>query len=237
MTVCGAHASVGGPQLKITTAALLRVLHFEYRLCGSDKGEVMSWTEERVGRLSRLWLEGRSASQIAAELGEGVSRNAVIGKVHRLGLSGRAAVPPTSTPVEPAPMAVAQAVGVTTEPSQARAEPPRARPEPQADVTPVAPAPVSAEAEPVEAAPVAIAFDMPVLRSIKDVVIPLSGRVTILELGATMCRWPLGDPTSAEFRFCGCRAAGSMPYCSEHARVAFQPVADRRRVERMARIA
>ena len=105
---------------------------------------------------------------------------------------------------------------------------------------PVAPAPVSAEAKPrLELTPAAvpITFDMPVLRSTKDVVIPLSDRVTILELSAAMCRWPLGDPTSAEFRFCGCRAAGSMPYCSEHARVAFQPVGDRRRVERMARIA
>ena len=50
----------------------------------------MSWNDERVDLLSKLWLEGRSASQIAAELGLGVTRNAVIGKVHRLGLSGRA---------------------------------------------------------------------------------------------------------------------------------------------------
>ena len=49
----------------------------------------MSWTDERVARLAKLWAEGLSASQIAADLG-GVTRNAVIGKVHRLGLSGRA---------------------------------------------------------------------------------------------------------------------------------------------------
>ncbi len=186
----------------------------------------MSWTEERVGHLSRLWLEGRSASQIAAELGGGVSRNAVIGKVHRLGLSGRTVIQPAE-----------QAAVVTTHPPQARAEPLVPAQELQAHV---APAPVSTEAKPrLEVAPAAvpITFDMPVLRSTKDVVIPLSDRVTILELSAAMCRWPLGDPTSAEFRFCGCRATGSTPYCSEHARVAFQPVGDRRRVERMARIA
>ena len=58
----------------------------------------MSWTEERVETLKRMWGEGQSASQIAKELG-GVTRNAVIGKVHRLGLSNRAALPEaTATP-------------------------------------------------------------------------------------------------------------------------------------------
>ena len=49
----------------------------------------MAWTEERVELLKKLWAEGLSASQIAGRLG-GVTRNAVIGKVHRLGLAGRA---------------------------------------------------------------------------------------------------------------------------------------------------
>ena len=57
----------------------------------------MTWTEERVELLKRLWADGRSASQIAAEIG-GCSRNAVIGKVHRLGLSGRAKAGPTGEP-------------------------------------------------------------------------------------------------------------------------------------------
>ena len=172
----------------------------------------MSWTEERVERLSRLWLEGRSASQIAGELGEGVTRNAVIGKVHRLGLSGRDLNPveapvhaKATLPVEPIALPVLDDVVSEIE------------------VVPPTPQPIS--------------IDLQVLRAAGDVVIPLSDRVTILELGATMCRWPLGDPTSSEFRFCGCRSHSSLPYCAEHARVAFQPVADRRRVERMARIA
>ncbi len=173
----------------------------------------MSWTEERVERLSRLWLEGRSASQIAGELGEGVTRNAVIGKVHRLGLSGR-----DLAPVE-APLRAKATV-----PEQSIALPPVLD-----DVV--------SEIEVVLPPPQPIAIDLQVLRAASDVVIPLSDRVTILELGATMCRWPLGDPTSSEFRFCGCRSHSSLPYCAEHARVAFQPVADRRRVERMARIA
>ena len=174
----------------------------------------MSWTEERVERLSRLWLEGRSASQIAGELGEGVTRNAVIGKVHRLGLSGR----------DPAPVDAPQLRAKATSP-----------------VEPIALAPVLEDAvseiDVVPLAPQPISIGLEVLRAASEVVIPLSDRVTILELGATMCRWPLGDPTTSEFRFCGCRAHSSLPYCAEHARVAFQPVADRRRVERMARIA
>src|SRR4026209_1674872 len=59
----------------------------------------MSWTDERVELLKKLWADGLSASQIAAELG-GITRNAVIGKVHRLGLSGRAKSP-SSTPPPP----------------------------------------------------------------------------------------------------------------------------------------
>ena len=57
----------------------------------------MSWTDDRVEMLKKLWADGLSASQIAAELG-GITRNAVIGKVHRLGLSGRAKAPSSSAP-------------------------------------------------------------------------------------------------------------------------------------------
>src|ERR687884_646383 len=57
----------------------------------------MNWTDERVEMLKKLWADGHSASQIASELG-GITRNAVIGKVHRLGLSGRAKAPPSSNP-------------------------------------------------------------------------------------------------------------------------------------------
>lgn len=167
----------------------------------------MSWNDERVDLLSRLWLEGRSASQIAAELGQGVTRNAVIGKVHRLGLSGRAKVAPPST-----------------------AGRLRSKPAPKFEERPV-PVPIA----PVLAIPAGPAA-MP-SRPPADVVIPFSNRVTIMELRDTMCRWPLGDPTSADFRYCGCRSGPLGPYCEEHARLAFQPTQERRRVDRVARIA
>ena len=193
----------------------------------------MSWTDERVERLSTLWLGGRSASQIATELGEGVSRNAVIGKVHRLGLSGRA-VPPTAEAAAPRIRDVP-------------APEPRVEQAPVAEVPAFVAAPVEspaaapvAAAEPVSvrpAAPETITFDLPALRAKQEALIPVTDRVTILELNGSMCRWPIGDPTNAEFRFCGCRAMGTLPYCQDHARVAFQPVADRRRSDRMIRIA
>ncbi len=163
----------------------------------------MSWNDERVDLLSKMWLEGRSASQIAAELGQGVTRNAVIGKVHRLGLSGRAAAT-TRAPAgrlrsKPAPKAAAERA-------------------PEATATLETPAPLP----------------VPVAQPSSDVVIPFSNRVTIMELRDTMCRWPLGDPTSADFRYCGSRSGPLGPYCEEHARLAFQPTQERRRIARIA---
>lgn len=166
----------------------------------------MSWNDERVDLLSRLWLEGRSASQIATELGQGVTRNAVIGKVHRLGLSGRAKVAPPTTSLRLRP-----------------------KPVPKLEERPI----------PVPSALVQVAPAVPPRAPSRpaDVVIPFSPRVTIMELRDTMCRWPLGDPTNADFRYCGCRSGPLGPYCEEHARLAFQPTQERRRVDRVARIA
>jgi GcrA cell cycle regulator len=148
----------------------------------------MGWTDERVELLKKLWLDGHSASQIAKQLGE-VTRNAVIGKVHRLGLSGRAtpsqpARPAFKTPRPPRPV-------VTSPPVQRRS----------AEVRPAPPPPV--------AAPV--------------VYVEERGTATVLTLGAHMCKWPIGDPASDEFTFCGRRAGDEGPYCVEHARVAYQP--------------
>jgi GcrA cell cycle regulator len=66
----------------------------------------------------------------------------------------------------------------------------------------------------------------------EEVVVPISERVTLMELREAMCRWPIGDPTTSEFRFCGARSPdGQGPYCSHHARLAYQPAQDRRRRE------
>lgn len=164
------------------------------------------WTDERVELLGRLWSEGLSASQIAAQLGGGVTRNAVIGKVHRLGLSGRTKTgqPTAPRPAKPrAPSAPGPVAG--------------ARPRPAAQVA------AAVTPLPVRAAP------MP-LPTAEEVNIPVSQRVSIMELRETMCRWPLGDPQSAEFGFCGGRTATGLPYCAVHCRVAYQPASERRRL-------
>lgn len=146
------------------------------------------WTEDRVGALTKLWLEGQSASQIAKQLGGGVTRNAVIGKVHRLGLSGRAA---------------------PSQPARATFRPSRPRPV-QPTQAPSAPRRIEA-VQPRAAAP-SVPAPMP----------DLPGTATVMTLGAHMCKWPIGDPSSTEFSFCGRRASEGV-YCLEHARVAYQP--------------
>jgi len=165
----------------------------------------MSWTDERVELLRQLWLDGRSASQISAQLGHGVTRNAVIGKVHRLGLAGRAKAPSSA------------------------ASPPRAASAPR-----MAPRPASNGPRAVVRGATALALatepaldTRPVFME-DDVVVPMSLRVTIIDLKEAMCRWPLGDPTSSEFRYCGSPSA-SGPYCAHHGKLAYQPVQDRRR--------
>ena len=119
----------------------------------------MSWTEDRVAQLRQLWGSGKSASEIAEILG-GMSRNAVIGKAHRLGLSGR-------------------------------------------------PSPIRKKTEAV-------------------VEVPSAG-ATILSLTDRMCKWPIGDPKLPGFHFCGKSALPGMPYCAEHAAVAYQPSHSKRR--------
>jgi GcrA cell cycle regulator len=169
----------------------------------------MSWTDERVELLKKLWAEGLSASQIAAELGS-VTRNAVIGKVHRLGLSGRA---------KPARTA--------SRPRRPRATPQKPQRGGDSFVT------IGNTALKAETAPVAMPKAEP--RPVAELVIPKAERKTILQLTEFTCKWPVGDPTSEDFYFCGRRSQTGMPYCEHHARIAYQPAQDRRREKRAAR--
>ncbi|MEC9343664.1 MAG: GcrA family cell cycle regulator [Pseudomonadota bacterium] len=161
----------------------------------------MSWTDERVELLKKLWMEGLSASQIAAELGS-VTRNAVIGKVHRLGLSGRAKS--SSTAARPKrPQRNATFNGRSTRNAQRKNgngfQVPAER----------------------EAATQPIAVEAPE---------PL--KLDLIALSELTCKWPIGDPAQEDFHFCGHKAKDSSPYCPYHSRVAYQPVMDRRREKR-----
>ena len=170
----------------------------------------MSWTDERVELLKKLWSDGLSASQVAAELG-GVTRNAVIGKVHRLGLSGRAKT--TST---------------APRPRRARAPSPRSS-RPSGGAAPT----MGATALKMDSKPQAV----PQPRAEKNpqldpVVVPISKRATILTLTENTCKWPIGDPGDKDFHFCGCKSEPGLPYCKYHAELAYQPNADRRRAKK-----
>ena len=159
----------------------------------------MTWTDERVEQLKKLWSDGLSASQIAAELG-GITRNAVIGKVHRLGLSGRTKAPSASAPRPRKPR--------TTHMLRV------ARPVVRGNTALAHAYAYDYEVE-TEQAPV-------------ENVIPMGQRRTLLELNEQTCRWPIGDPATQDFYFCGGHALTALPYCAYHSRIAYQPPAARR---------
>jgi GcrA cell cycle regulator len=170
----------------------------------------MSWTDERIDQLQSMWLQGMSASRIAKELANGLTRNAVIGKVYRLGLSGRAKPPTASVASHSQPR--------PQQKSTHRASTPRASSPMVQGNTALAMQPMMSAAPAIAPAPN------------KDIVIAMSEPVTILDLRESMCRWPIGDPTAPEFRFCGAKKLpGVGPYCACHAGVAYQPQQDRRR--------
>jgi GcrA cell cycle regulator len=165
----------------------------------------MSWTDERVELLKKLWSDGLSASQIAAQLG-GITRNAVIGKVHRLGLSGRAKSANAGMPRQRKTRAPPHMLRIGRGAIRGN--------------TALAHAyDIEAEAEP----------------ELIDNIIPIGQRCSILELTEQTCRWPVGDPGSSEFFFCGGAALTTLPYCAYHSRLAYQPAADRRRDRRLVR--
>ncbi len=170
----------------------------------------MSWTAERVELLKKLWNDGLSASQIAGELG-GVTRNAVIGKVHRLGLSGRAKAPATANKQR------------RSRPSAPSSAPSSNRPSPQQ--------PQSVGATALKMAPAPVAEIKPQAEPIAELV-PISQRASILTLTERTCKWPIGDPSSEDFYFCGRTSDAGVPYCAHHCKIAYQPLSDRRRDRR-----
>jgi GcrA cell cycle regulator len=210
----------------------------------------LSWTDERIDQLKTMWERGLTASQIADELG-GVSRNAVIGKAHRLGLQSRPSpVKANETPKKAAPPPPRKPAPVP--------EVEAARPAPQAAP---APAPVRAPAPaPVSAAPAAPAIDsaaadaptpapQPRIISVgpggflrqgpgdQQAPIPpapprrlvpakpsaeIAGKTTLLDLTERICKWPMGHPGEPDFHFCGEAVNPGFPYCVEHCGRAYQ---------------
>jgi GcrA cell cycle regulator len=162
----------------------------------------MSWNDERIEILKKLWTEGLSASQIAGRIG-GVSRNAVIGKVHRLGLSGRATTSRLKSSRPRLRLANAQQAKRPMKPRFANVGNTALRALYQPDAEPFIPA--------------------------EELDIPMAERKTIVTLTDCSCRWPIGDPQMADFHFCNRDKVAGLPYCEFHARRAFQPPQVRRR--------
>ncbi|MGC9370776.1 MAG: GcrA family cell cycle regulator [Paracoccaceae bacterium] len=189
----------------------------------------MSWTEERVETLKKMWAEGQSASQIAKELG-GVTRNAVIGKVHRLGLSNRAGGGGKTAKEKPSPKAEAPAAK-----PKAKAEPkPAPAPQPAPEAAPAAAAPQPARkqiipaGQPLPPQPSANEISPEAMASVREVE-KKARKLSLMELTERTCKWPIGDPATEDFWFCGLSVLQpGKPYCEAHVGVAFQPMSSRR---------
>ncbi len=163
----------------------------------------MAWTDERIALLTKLWTDGLTASQIAAALGEATTRNAVIGKAHRLGLSGR-----------PSPVRLPRPART------AALRPSKPRPLSSPERIPL----MAKSNEPIRARPVE-----PQIRSIIPMAeIPLGPSVTLLKVTDKMCKWPIGHPGDDGFRFCGSSSRDGSPYCEGHAQMAYQPMPSKR---------
>ena len=209
----------------------------------------MSWTDERIEQLRNMWEKGLTASQIADELG-GVSRNAVIGKAHRLGLKSRPSPVKATEKAKPVKVAAPAAPKPAAPPPAPRAAAPAAA-RPIAPVRPEpAPAPeasdedddgVVAEAPRKPDAPRIVSIgpggfirqgpgdqQAPIPPAPPRRLIPakprpeIAGKTTLLDHNDRICRWPMGHPGEPDFHFCGVAVNPGFPYCVEHCGRAYQ---------------
>ncbi|MBL0848823.1 MAG: hypothetical protein EU981_01795 [Candidatus Liberibacter ctenarytainae] len=174
----------------------------------------MVWTDERIDKLKKFWSEGLSASQIAVQLG-GVTRNAVIGKVHRLFLASRTKIDESrhSTIDKKNPT-------IGESPSKIRRSTPVACVSNSVATDRV----VSSGADSKRKSKFTEKED----GSSPGVVLPISRCLRLMELTEHTCKWPLGDPFGKDFAFCGGDVHNDSPYCDYHKRLAYQRVQDRR---------
>jgi GcrA cell cycle regulator len=207
----------------------------------------MSWTEERIDRLKTMWEKGMTASQIAEELG-GVSRNAVIGKAHRLDLQSR-----------PSPVKGGEGETAKAEPRKAAAPKPKPiavlpAPAPRgAPLAPAAPRPGVNASMPIPSPTNALtgaqirsigpggflrqgpgdqappATPAPPRRLVPAKIAPeFAEKTGLLDLNEKICKWPLGHPGEPDFHFCGNPVNPGFPYCVEHCGHAYQAQMPRR---------
>jgi GcrA cell cycle regulator len=204
----------------------------------------MSWTEERIERLKKMWHDGATASQIADELG-GVSRNAVIGKAHRLGLEQRPSPvkpgeekevkkPAAAAPAPAAPKAPPRTEAPKTEAPASEAAPEAAIPQPapkrptaqEMQYRSIGPGGFIRQGPGEQQAPIPPA---PPRRLVPAKPSPeVADKTSLLELNDRICKWPIGHPGEPDFHFCGAPANPGFPYCVQHCGVAYQAQLPRR---------
>jgi GcrA cell cycle regulator len=173
-----------------------------------------------------MWAEGKSASQIAKELG-GVTRNAVIGKVHRLGLSNR--LPGGGERVEDADVTLEDGPEVDVMPeADPIPEAPDASRQPRSplEAMPI-PRPKPIPGQPLPPQQTASEISAEALANLAEVA-KKARRLTLMQLTERTCKWPVGDPATDDFWFCGLTCVAGKPYCETHVAVAFQPMSARR---------
>jgi GcrA cell cycle regulator len=201
----------------------------------------MSWTDERIERLKKMWHDGATASQIADELG-GVSRNAVIGKAHRLGLEQRpspvkageekeakkpapapAAAAPKPRSESPAPQTATAAPAAAAHP----AHPARShRSAPEMQYRSIGPGGFIRQGPGDQQPPIPPA---PPRRLVPAKPSPeVADKTGLLDLNDRICKWPIGHPGEPDFHFCGNPANPGFPYCVDHCGVAYQAQLPRR---------
>ena len=205
----------------------------------------MSWTEERIDRLKTMWTHGATASQIAEELG-GVSRNAVIGKAHRLGLEARpspvkpakkrsialraaAAAAPKPAPTErPAPAPPRRAAEATPEPAAAAAPRGAAAPRARRNIQyrSIGPGGFIRQGPGDQQAPIPPAPPRRLVPAKPSD--EVADKTSLLDLNDRICKWPMGHPGEPDFHFCGNASNPGFPYCVEHCGVAYQAQLPRR---------
>jgi GcrA cell cycle regulator len=200
--------------MRLDPAVVDTLLHDPARLTAGQRAEIarrlavpVGWTREATEQLAALWQSGASGSLIAAAInrdhGTAFSRNAVIGKINRLGLARRAVGVPRSA-----------------KPRAAR----RARP---GDGRRAFPSPLLRLAR--------LTLDTADRVAVDDIGPPVGRRCSLLELDDATCRWPVGDPRTPEFYFCGGKPLAGRPYCVHHAAVAYQPETECRHARRPVR--
>ena len=193
----------------------------------------MAWTDEMVEELKRLWAEGVTTGEIGRRLN--ISKNSIVGKVHRLGLSGRPSPikkkSDSETKEKPAKQAkpVKEKKVAQKATKETKAEPKKTPvkenkitvKEPETKPTEVKKTVVQETktyiSNPSEEDDIKLAKTLNVATKTTS----KTGNLSLVELDNHTCRWPVGDPKDENFHFCGKKIRLGQTYCEEHAAIAY----------------